>query len=354
MRFPSVARACCTVFCTVLTGAAISSEARFYPQPSPKALEVGAEEFREGYMSLRGLEGLYVDVSVVMTAGKDKGIIVPDTLEQQVRDKIESAGLFYLTKEEMQVTPGQPMMNLWPSYKVDGDDDGANNTQDTDKNSAQCDNPVKCKNLVKCESSLWAGFGQSATLLRQPENQYRLSTWGDGDESEHCKDRGNWMAAAVLRKIDFFIADYKKAQQDLAPVVVAKTSDVPEHCSRSWVTHLNVFATNESTINSHIKPIFNRLTQVAERCNTYNYIIETHADQRADSTYNKLLTEARARSIKDYLLSQGMPYDRVKMRPLGESAPITLGSSDADHAKNRRVIIKPVKHDEFQNAELDY
>lgn len=96
------------------------------------------------------------------------------------------------------------------------------------------------------------------------------------------------------------------------------------------------------------------MTTVAERCNTYSYIIETHADQRADSSYNKLLTEARARSIKDYLLSKGMPYDRLKMRPLGESAPITLGSSETDHAKNRRVIIKPVKLLEFQNAELDF
>lgn len=346
MQFPSIIRACCVVACTVLTGAAISSEARFYPQPSALPLEIGAEEFREGYMTLRGLEGLHVDLSVVMAAGKDKGIVVPDTLEKDVRNKIESAGLFYLTKEEMQVTPGQPMMNLWPAYK--GGENEEKSEAKLEENAQACAIPVSCKN------SLWAGFGQSASLLRQPENHYRLSTWGDGDDSQQCGDRGQWMADAVLRKIDFFIADYKKAQQDLAPVVVAKTSDVPDHCSQSWVTHLNVFATNESTINSHIKPIFDRMTLVAERCNTFNYIIETHADQRADSSYNKLLTEARARSIKDYLLSKGMPYNRLKMRPLGESAPITLGSSEADHAKNRRVIIKPVKLHEFKNAELDY
>ena len=93
---------------------------------------------------------------------------------------------------------------------------------------------------------------------------------------------------------------------------------------------------------------------MAERCNTFNYIIETHADQRADSAYNAILTEARARSIKDYLLSKGMPYHRIKMRPLGESAPISQGSSEADHAINRRVIIKPVDLEAFENAELDF
>jgi len=49
-----------------------------------------------------------------------------------------------------------------------------------------------------------------------------------------------------------------------------------------------------------------------------------------------------------------MPYHRLKMRPLGESDPTALGSTEADHAKNRRVIIKPVKLEEFRNTKLDF
>lgn len=349
MRLTSVTRTLCGVVSIAISGTVFGSETRSYPEPNPRPLEIGAEEFREGYLTLRGLEGLHVDLSAIMAAGKDKGIVIPETFEQQVQDKIEAAGLFFLTKEEMRVTPGQPMMNLWPAYEG-----GGNGVEDSILEDADVDNAHACAIPVTCKNSIWADFGQSASLLRQPENQYRLSTWGDGDESHQCDNRGEWMVEAVLRKIDFFIADYKKAQQEMTPVVVAKTSDVPEHCSQSWVTHLNVFATNESAINEHVKPIFDRLNQVAERCNTFNYIIETHADQRADSAYNAILTEARARSIKDYLLSKGMPYHRIKMRPLGESAPISQGSSEADHAINRRVIIKPVDLEAFENAELDF
>ncbi len=345
MLFPTVIRTYCLLACTLVSGVATSSEARYYPPPSTLPFEIGTEQFHEDYLSLRGLEGLHIDLSAVLTTGQDEGIIIPETLEQQVRDKIESAGLFHLSKEEMQVTPGQPMMNLWPNYT------GAKTTKD---NQSDPEDANACAIPDNCTNSLWVGFSQAASLLRQPENLYRLNTWGDGDDSQQCIDRGEWMAEAVLRKVDFFIAAYLKAQQDLAPVVVAKTSDIPELCSQSWLTHLNVFATNESTINEHVKPIFDRMITVAERCNNYNYIIETHADQRAGPSYNKILTDARARSIKDYLLSKGMAYERLKMRPLGESAPITQGSTTADHAKNSRLIIRPAKLLEFQNTELDY
>lgn len=353
MWFQSVIRTGCALF-WIVTAATANADNNFYPVPNSQPLTIGGESFREGYLALRGLVGLHVDLTVVMSTGEDDGIVVPKSLEQQVRDKIESAGLFFLSKEEMLLTPGRPMMNLWPVY---------HNSKGTRINilelgqgraAESTDNTVESPKVTLCRNTLWAGLRQSATLLQQPENQYHLSTWGDGEESEICEDRGKWMAEAVLRKLDLFIADYIRAQQDSTPVVVATTEDVPQHCSQSWVTHLNVFATNKSRINDDVKPIFDQLILVAKRCNTFNYIIETHADQRADSEYNKLLTEARARSIKDYLLSKGMSYSRIKMRPLGESAPIANGSTAADHEKNRRVIIKPVDPEEFENAELDY
>lgn len=333
------------IIAALLSTTNLSSETRYYPEPSSKLLEVGKEEFRDGYISLRGLEGIFVDLETLMSAGEDKGISVPESLSQQIRDKIESAGLFFLTKDEMLQTPGQPIMNLWPTY--DGEPEHSD-AQDSRAAVNACEIPVSCRN------SLWAGVKQSASLLRQPENLFQLSTWGDGEESNQCEDRGQWMADAVLRKVDLFVSDFIKAQQDPDPIVVSKSEDIPSHCAQSWVTYLHVFATNATKINDHIKPILNQFVDIAERCNTYNYIIETHADQRAEAAYNKLLTEARARSVKDYLLSQGMQYQRLKMRPLGESQPIANGDSAADHAKNRRVIIRPVNRDEYLNTQLDF
>ncbi|MEM7256157.1 MAG: OmpA family protein, partial [Pseudomonadota bacterium] len=136
-------------------------------------------------------------------------------------------------------------------------------------------------------------------------------------------------------------------------VRVSNVDDVPQYCSQAWVTHLNMFATNETRLNANMTPILDRLHAVAARCNTFSYIIETHADQRADAQYNKLLTEGRARSIKDYLLSLGMAHHRILMNPMGESAPIATGTSASDHAKNRRIVIKPIRQQDLASASLD-
>ncbi len=344
MRLLSAVKTC-FLFASVLIATGANAENRHYPLPSSEPLEVGAEDFRERYLTLRKLEGVYLDFTAIRTAGKDVGVSVPKTLYKQAQQKIEAAGLLYLSEDEMLLTPGQPIMNLWPSYT--GEARAKLTTEENDAYGA-------CNIPDSCSASLWVGFEQSATLLRQPENQYKLSTWGGGDEVNQCQGRGEWMANAVLKQLDNFIADYRKAQRDLDPVVVASTNDVPQHCSQSWVTHLNVFATDETKINQNIKPILDKLTDVAARCNTYSYIIETHADQRAEADYNRLLTEARARSIKDYLISKGTEYHRIRMRPLGESAPISTGTTAADHAKNRRVVIIPMKQEDLANAQLEF
>jgi outer membrane protein OmpA-like peptidoglycan-associated protein len=345
MRLSTAIKALCLVASLSVT-TAIKADKRHYPLPSTEPFEIGAEEYRDKYLTLRRLEGVYVNFDTIRSAGEELGISVPKTLYQQVQNKLEAAGLVYLSEAEMALTPGQPLMNLWPLYEGEAP---AEETEQSQEGEAY----GSCGIPVACSASLWASFEQSATLLRQPENQYKLATWGDGDDTNQCEDRGQWMADAVLTQIDNFIADFKKAQLDPAPIIVSKTADVPQQCSQSWVTHLNVFATNETKINQNIKPILDKLQDVAARCNTFSYIIETHADQRAAADYNRLLTEGRARSIKDYLISQGMDYHRIHMRPLGESAPIATGTTAEDHAKNRRVVIIPIKPEDIANAQLE-
>lgn len=333
----------CSLFTMLVHINAATAQTRTYPQPTSVPLQVGSEDYRESYLTLRRLEGMHVDFSAIKSTSKEQDINIPDSLFKNVREKIEASGLLFLSRDEMLTTPGLPILHLWPTYETKSFCEN----QQPDSDQAPCDIPDYCT------VSLWAEFAQSATILRQPENQYKLSTWGSGDKAHLCEEQGQWMADAVLNQLDNFITDYKKAQRDFGQVVVDNTTDVPSQCSQSWVTHLNVFKSNEARINEDIKPLLSKLRSVAARCNTYSYIIETHADQRADADYNKLLTEARARSIKDFLVSNGMEHHRILMRPLGESAPISNGTSEADHAKNRRVVIIPMEKNDIANAQLE-
>jgi outer membrane protein OmpA-like peptidoglycan-associated protein len=60
--------------------------------------------------------------------------------------------------------------------------------------------------------------------------------------------------------------------------------------------------------------------------------IEGHTDCDASSIYNESLASRRAHATKDFLLSQGVPAERVKLESFGETQPIS-----EEKALNRRV-----------------
>lgn len=310
-----------------------TAEGLHYPIPPINPITVGSENFRSRYLSLGNLKGIYVNFKAIHESTREFGIEIPEELNEAARLKIESSGLSYLKEEELTDTPGQPQMNLWPHVKEEFTHTGHDSThQDGGETLA----------TRFCRTSLWAEFEQAATIMRQPENQFKLSTWGGGDETYDCTNRGRWIADSILRQIDNFIADYNRASIELKDIIRAEQKDHVPVCSESRITHMNVFGSGETEINGTMERILDELLQVATTCSTFTYIIETHADQRSNKDHNLKITEFRAKSISDYLISNGMEHHRIHMRPLGESAPITTGKSPDDHAKNRRVVIIPI------------
>jgi peptidoglycan-associated lipoprotein len=66
---------------------------------------------------------------------------------------------------------------------------------------------------------------------------------------------------------------------------------------------------------------------------------EGNADERGSSEYNMGLGENRAKSVKDYLTSYGIPNDRIETTSYGRERPAypNCGDDDSCHSKNRRV-----------------
>lgn len=63
-----------------------------------------------------------------------------------------------------------------------------------------------------------------------------------------------------------------------------------------------------------------------------------HTDERGDEGYNQRLSENRARSAADYLISKGVGKKRIATRGFGESQPLVSGSGGSIEI-NRRVEI---------------
>lgn len=68
-------------------------------------------------------------------------------------------------------------------------------------------------------------------------------------------------------------------------------------------------------------------------------IVVGHTDSIGTDAYNQKLSERRAKTVADYLVSKGVPAAKIKASGKGESQPIADNKTKAGRAKNRRVEV---------------
>jgi peptidoglycan-associated lipoprotein len=73
-----------------------------------------------------------------------------------------------------------------------------------------------------------------------------------------------------------------------------------------------------------------------------NMQIEGHCDARGSVEYNLSLGERRAKAVQDYMISLGVAANRLSIISYGKEKPLSMGDSEADHARNRRANFVPL------------
>jgi len=74
-------------------------------------------------------------------------------------------------------------------------------------------------------------------------------------------------------------------------------------------------------------------------------VVEGHTDSQGRMSYNQELSERRAQSVRDYLVSRGIAADRVSSRGYGSTRSVSDNASAEGRANNRRVeiIVEPAQ-----------
>ncbi len=70
--------------------------------------------------------------------------------------------------------------------------------------------------------------------------------------------------------------------------------------------------------------------------------ISGHTDSMGPEIYNQMLSEARTKSVEDYLHERGIDRSRVERRGFGENRPLTDNDSRDGRARNRRVELEVI------------
>jgi peptidoglycan-associated lipoprotein len=72
--------------------------------------------------------------------------------------------------------------------------------------------------------------------------------------------------------------------------------------------------------------------------------LSSHTDSRGKDAYNQVLSQKRAQSAVDYIISKGIRKDRITARGYGESQPVIKNAkTEEEFQKNRRTEFKVTK-----------
>jgi len=68
--------------------------------------------------------------------------------------------------------------------------------------------------------------------------------------------------------------------------------------------------------------------------------LDGHSDNSGNRLTNRDLSRRRALAVEEYLIANGVPKEQITVRFHGERYPLAPNNSEANRAKNRRVILR--------------
>ena len=102
------------------------------------------------------------------------------------------------------------------------------------------------------------------------------------------------------------------------------------------------FATDESDIRPAFYEVLNSVAIVLREFNQTLVDVNGHTDSDGSDEYNQELSDRRANSVAQYLVSQQLDPQRFSVQGLGETQPIATNASVSGKSQNRRVEIQLV------------
>jgi len=97
------------------------------------------------------------------------------------------------------------------------------------------------------------------------------------------------------------------------------------------------FDFDKSDIRDVDRPILARNADNLKKFDFVRMTIEGHCDERGTVEYNLALGERRAKAAFDYLVSLGVPAERLKTVSYGKEVPLCKESTEDCWARNRRA-----------------
>jgi peptidoglycan-associated lipoprotein len=96
------------------------------------------------------------------------------------------------------------------------------------------------------------------------------------------------------------------------------------------------FDLDESAVRDDAKPALQKDADWLKKWTSVQVTLEGHADSRGSAEYNLGLGSRRATSVKDYLVSLGVPAGRIVVVSKGKEQPFCREENESCWSQNRR------------------
>lgn len=212
-----------------------------------------------------------------------------------------------------------------------------------------CDTQI---NAMVTDSNTGAAIaGATVTLLDDNNNRIGSKTTdaqGMAVFVTECdKDR---MLRVVMDGYESGEEMIKGSQDEEVSVTVALTPIEEIIVQEEIIDLKNIyFEFDRSNITPQAAFVLDNAVQVMKRYPQMVVAIESHTDNRGSDSYNMRLSDRRAKTTAQYLISRGIEANRVSGQGYGESRPAVNcggGCSESDHDQNRRSEFKIVNKGE--------
>ena len=156
-----------------------------------------------------------------------------------------------------------------------------------------------------------------------------------------------------LQKTKEQLAAEKAARADAEKKAAAAMSSLAEIAkvkeeSRGVVITLSgsvLFATGQSNLLAIAKEKLDQVAAALANQGFKSIVVQGYTDSRGNAAENEKLSLKRAQSVRDHLVSKGLPSEKVTAEGLGASKPVADNNTADGRAENRRVeiVVTPEK-----------
>ncbi len=149
-----------------------------------------------------------------------------------------------------------------------------------------------------------------------------------------------WSSSTMFRLAGSLGVSYRFGQGEAAPVVAPAPAPAPEVQTKHFTLKSDVlFNFNKATLKPEgqaaLDQLYSQLSNLDPKDGSV--VVLGYTDRIGSDAYNQGLSERRAQSVVDYLISKGIPADKISARGMGESNPVT--GNTCDNVKQRAALI---------------